>query len=338
MGRVQAALAQELAVLGLDLRTTLEDEPRFLLDRDFMGSLHMELADRLGAGDARAALLQLGFLHGLRDAARIVLAGFGHSLESRGPGPTAPRLSFRLDPVQGSALVLRGAWPERIEADAVVSLLGARPHPACHLSAGYTSGWLSAVFDTDLLAVETSCGCTGAAACSFEAREPEAWRTLAMRQPGAARLELPFRDLREIVGRHLEAQPPHLEPSSPEAFEPGSPVVHVWGPVMVIPFSGAEESLRAVELIGRDPGARHVRVVVVDLSGTLIDEGFGAAALEQVLDAIESWGAEPLLTGVSPLSQHVIEDLERSHLVIHKDLPEAIAAGFQIAQALRRGV
>jgi hypothetical protein len=43
-----------------------------------------------------------------------------------------------------------------------------------------------------------------------------------------------------------------------------------------------------------------------------------------------------VLTGVSPLSQPVVEDLERTHLVIHKDLPEAIAAGFQIAQALRR--
>jgi anti-anti-sigma regulatory factor len=337
VGRVHQLLAQELAVLGLDLRTTLEDEPRFLLDRDFLGSLHVELAEQLGAEDARAALLQLGFLHGLRDAARIVLAGFGPSLETRGPGPTAPRLAFRLDPVAGDGLVLRGAWPERIEADAVVGLQGARAHPACHLSAGYTSGWLSAVFDADLLAVERTCAATGAPQCSFEAREPEDWAASGALPDAALPDALPFRELREIVGRHLDSQPLPSAPSGSEAFERGSPVVHVWGPVMVIPFSGAEESLRAVELIGRDPGARQVRVVVVDLSGTLIDEGFGAAALEQVFDAIESWGAEPVLTGVSPLCQHAVAGLERSHLVIHKDLPEAIAAGFQIAQALRRG-
>jgi anti-anti-sigma regulatory factor len=104
---------------------------------------------------------------------------------------------------------------------------------------------------------------------------------------------------------------------------------------MVIPFSSPDESLRALELIGRDPGARDVRVVIVDLSGAIIDEGFGAVALEQILDAIERWGAEPLLAGISPLSIRVLEDLERTHLVIHKDLPEAIAAGFQIAELHR---
>ncbi len=113
-------------------------------------------------------------------------------------------------------------------------------------------------------------------------------------------------------------------------------MVHVWGPVMVIPFSGPDESLRALELLGRDPGARQVRVVIVDLSGALIDDGFGASALEQILESIESWGAEPILTGVSPLSAQVVADLERAHLVLQKDLPHAIATGFQIAEAQRR--
>ena len=75
--------------------------------------------------------------------------------------------------------------------------------------------------------------------------------------------------------------------------------------------------------------------MIVDLSGAIIDEGFGAVALEQVLDAIEGWGAEPILAGISPLSERVLDDLERTHLVIHKDLPEAIAAGFQIAELQR---
>jgi anti-anti-sigma regulatory factor len=76
-------------------------------------------------------------------------------------------------------------------------------------------------------------------------------------------------------------------------------------------------------------------VVIVDLSGTLIDDGFGAAALEQILGAIEGWGAEPILTGVSPLSAQVVGELESSHLVLHKDLANAIAVGFQIADAQR---
>jgi hypothetical protein len=54
-----------------------------------------------------------------------------------------------------------------------------------------------------------------------------------------------------------------------------------------------------------------------------------------VLDAVEGWGAEPLLTGISPLSERAVADLEKTHLVIRKDLPEAIAAAFQIAEAQR---
>ena len=55
-----------------------------------------------------------------------------------------------------------------------------------------------------------------------------------------------------------------------------------------------------------------------------------------MLDAVARWGAEPILTGISPLSEAAVADLEKTHLVIRKDLPEAIAAAFQIADAQRR--
>jgi hypothetical protein len=104
---------------------------------------------------------------------------------------------------------------------------------------------------------------------------------------------------------------------------------------MVVPFAGADESLRALELIAHDRDARGVRVVIVDLAGAIIDEGFGALALERILDAVAGLGAEPILAGVSPLSMGVVAELERAHALVRKDLPEAIAAGFQIAQAQR---
>jgi anti-anti-sigma regulatory factor len=227
---------------------------------------------------------------------------------------------------------IRGSWPERQEAEAYLASIGPGVAPNCFVSSGYTSGWLSGIFDLDLLAVEIECGVRGDSACHFIARETSAWREGA--DPRAVQLidALPFPAFRQLVAKHLESHP---EPERHDAFEAGSPVIHVWGPVMVIPFSSPDESLRALELIGRDPDARQVRVVIVDLSGAIIDEGFGAVALEQILDAIESWGAEPILAGVSPLSGRVLEDLESTHLVIHKDLPEAIAAGFQIAELQR---
>lgn len=329
-------LSNELAVLGLDLQTTLRDDPRFLADPRFLGALHDELREQLGAEEAFAALLQLGFLHGLRDALQVVVRGFGHGAEFASHAPVSPRLALQLAPGRArEGFAIAGSWPGCLEAEAVMRALGPADAPRCVLSAGYTSGWLSGIHDADLLAMERRCAAAGDDDCAFVAREASVWA--AEDDPGvhAALDALPFGALRDVVIRHLESQPPPPRPEH-EAFEPGSAVVHVWGPVMVLPFSGPDESARALELIGSDPGARGVRVVIVDLAGAVLDEGFGAAALEQLLDAIEGWGAEPVLTGVSPLSQPVVEDLERTHLVIHKDLPEAIAAGFQIAQALRR--
>ena len=95
------------------------------------------------------------------------------------------------------------------------------------------------------------------------------------------------------------------------------------------------EVLATIESLRADPGTASVRVVVVDLRGSPLDDGFGAAALERALEMIESWGAEAILTGVSPLSEATVQDLETAHLLMRKDLPEAIASAFQIADAQR---
>ncbi len=326
-------LSDELAALGLDLESTLRDEPRFLLDPAFLGAVHTELEDRLSPEEKLGALFQLGFLHGLRDAALVLRAGFGQRTAMLGGAPCAPRLAIHASPTAGTAVAVAGGWPERREADAILDAGGAAEQTSCAVSSGYTSGWLSGIYDTEMLALEQTCCAAGHPACHFEAREAENWAEND--HPWAAlALALPFGALRELVARQLDDAEPM--PEEPEQFEAGSPVVHVWGPVMVLPFSGPEESMRALELIARDPGARGVRVVVIDLSGTLIDPGFGAAALERVIDAVEGWGAEPVLAGVSPLSAPVVADLEQTHLVLQKDLPEAIAVAFQVADAQRQ--
>lgn len=325
-----------LAALGLDLESTLNEEPHFLLDVCFLGALHSELVEHLGRDEARATLFQLGLLHGLRDAALVLRTGFGgNPLELPVESPATPRLAICLAPRPAglaNRFEVRGSWPERHEAEAYRTAVGHGTGPSCYVSGGYTSGWLSGILDSDVLALEVECSASGDSACQFIARETAAWREQS--DPRATRLLdlLPFPAFRQLVARHLESRP---EPDRRDGFEAGAAVVHVWGPVMVIPFSSPDESLRTLDLIGRDPGARDVRVVIVDLSGAIIDEGFGAVALEQILDAIERWGAEPILAGLSPLSGHVLKDLERTHLVIHKDLPEAIAAGFQIAELQR---
>ena len=328
-------LSQELAVLGLDLQSTLQEEPRFLHDSTFLGALHLELGERLEPVDTRAALLQLGFLHGLRDALILMGRELGGAVDSQAPSPGSARVAMRLSHSASAAGIdIRGAWPDHSEADAVREVKGEAGAPVCHVTSGYTAGWLSGVFDADIVAIETECRGAGHESCSFVARESTVWIAEGDRSVLEVLEALPVRPLRDIVEHHLATQPMPVDPE--ETFERGSAVVHVWGPVMVVPFSGPEEAHRALDLIGRDAGAREVRVVVLDLAGAIIDDGFGAAALEQVLDAVEGWGAEPILTGVSPLSEAAVADVERSHLLIRKDLPEAIASAFQIAEAMRR--
>jgi hypothetical protein len=327
--RGRRQLADEFARLGLDLAGLLVQEPRGLFDADFLGALHLELQQRLGAEAAGDVLLRLGFVLGLADAQRVLRGGFAPLEPPHQGAASATNLAIRLATPRGLP-EWTGAWPEAFEARAISAPADA---PRCHASAGYTSGWLSGILDADVLALETSCRCAGAAECTFVAREASAWRVAGAPRASERLAALPFEALRQLVAQQ---RPEDAAPAAAgERYEPGSPVIHVWGPVMVLPFAGSDECLRSLDLLGRDPAARGVRVVVVDLSGALIDEGFGAASLELVLDAVEDWGAEPLLTGISPLSERAVATLEKTHLVIRKDLPFAIATAFQIAEAQR---
>lgn len=115
-------------------------------------------------------------------------------------------------------------------------------------------------------------------------------------------------------------------------------MIHVWGPVMVLPYSGPEDTLRALELVSSDPQVRRVSVIVLDLAGTIVDEAFGALALEQIIQTADAWGTELIFAEPSLLSQRVIADLEHPPLIVVKDLDLAIATAFQIAQSQRRSV
>jgi anti-anti-sigma regulatory factor len=323
-----------IGTLGFDPEAVLLKEPGILLDPHFLGALHTELRSELGNSDANLTLLQMGFLHGLQDAMRAVNAAFGRE-QHESQGAAGPSLAFQLrataDTAPPGAISLEGLWPEHIEASAHLAALGEPEHPACFLSAGYTSGWLSGTLDADILALESSCNACGADSCNFSAREASVWRESG--DPTALKIldTLPFAIFRAFVQANLDSMDDHIP--ALDRVDPGSSIVHIWGPVMVIPFQDGDAALNAVELIGRDPAARNVSVVVVDLSEVVIDEALGAVALEQLVELIEAWGAEVVFAAVSPLSEAAVADLERQPLLIHKDIAEAIAAAFQLANA-----
>src|SRR6185503_2313337 len=111
----------------------------------------------------------------------------------------------------------------------------------CYVSAGYTSGWLSGAFDADLIAVETSCCATGQPSCGFEAREAAEWSSRG--DPRAARslAALPFATLRALVRRRFAHEPENPLPEAappPGGLDRDGAAVHIWGPVMVLPYAG----------------------------------------------------------------------------------------------------
>ena len=79
-------------------------------------------------------------------------------------------------------------------------------------------------------------------------------------------------------------------------------------------------------------------MIVVDLGGAIIDEAFGALALEQLVQTAEGWGAEVIFVDPSPLSERVLADLDHPPLLVEKGLEAAVALAFQIARSQRRSV
>lgn len=320
--------------ISFDPEAILGRDPRVLLDPAFLETLHAELAEELDAEQSAAALLQMGFLHGFQD----LLRRFDDDARSEHDALPPPlRMPFHTRSADSGELLLEGAWPDHCEASAHRDALGEESDPVCHLCAGYTSGWLSGAFDADLLALETSCSAAQGPSCRFEAREAADWLERGDARAARALAAIPFEAFRKLVRERVEGE---TRPTSAQAaaarVERGASAVHIWGPVMVLPYAGADETLQALELMARDRGAAEVSVIVLDLAGAIIDETFGAIALEQLVQSADAWGAETLFVDPSPLSEDVVRDLDHRPLLVLKDLEPAIALAFQIARSQRQ--
>jgi hypothetical protein len=111
-----------------------------------------------------------------------------------------------------------------------------------------------------------------------------------------------------------------------------SPAAHVWGPVMVLPYSGSDDCLVTLETIHQDVGRDQIRVVVIDATGAVID-AVEAIGLARLLDVLDSLNLEAVLVGVG---EHYVKQFRAYHEqlklpVVARGISEAITLGFQMS-------
>ena len=146
--RGSGGFASRARAFPFDPDSILVREPGVLLAPHFLGALHEELSQQLGAEDAALALAQIGFLHGLRDALRVVSERM-QAPEATPDLAAAPlALRFRSEP-QVRGFVIRavlqrlrelGVPPVEPAANGTPASTVALPAPANGVHAAATSG------------------------------------------------------------------------------------------------------------------------------------------------------------------------------------------------------
>jgi hypothetical protein len=312
-------------------------------DPDTLSCLRREAFESIGPVYAIGILYGLGFAEGMADGLRITQRFDGGSAFARPAGGSSIPMVFRPDGGDHGHRFAGSLFPS--EEAAIHRRDYPEPEdPICFTSSGYAAGWYSAILGETILVHETACAARGDARCRFEARRLDDWLAEG---PGWLDELLPYLDF-EALRERAERQAAELEGATPEpkaeekegdmmgGFDSMSPAVHVWGPVMVLPYSGTEDCLVALEAVQEDVGQDQIRVVVIDATGALIN-AVEAVGLTRLLDAFDSQNLETILVGIGEGGvEHLCRPAgELRQPIVVRGISEGITLGFQMSLASR---
>lgn len=301
-----------------------------------LDELRRNAFETIGLPWAIGVLYGVGMGQGLRDGLRVTTA-FGGVLSAHPEVPGAP-IPMLFTPQGGRpGTHVAGALRHSLEARLHLSSYPEPADPICFVSSGYSAGWYSALLGEFYLVREIGCLARGAGECRFEARPARDWTG-----PGGewARELLPYLDYEQLVEsarEQLALDAGDREGELLGGFDPLSPAAHVWGPVLILPYSGSEDSLAAVDVIRADVGADQIRVVVIDVTGVRV-EAIEAAGLLRLIDALESLEIEAVIAGLHSAARLRRENPHRnlSLPLAAPDLTSAIALAFQLVPRVQR--
>lgn len=296
-------------------------------DPEAMRALRAEVFDLVGPDFGLGILYGSGFREGMLEGLRTI-RGF-HGLMPAASQLSGPGIPMVFVPDAGGAR-LTGTVGHTAESGDALDGVEPAGQPGCALTAGFAAGWYSAVLGTSMLVREVECLARGGARCSFEARPIGEW---SEEDRAWSEALLPFLDFDRIRQR-ADAELRELEEADPTGlFEPMTAAAHVWGPLLVLPYGGAEDAESTLAAVWEDPASERLEVAVIDVTGARIDE-LEAIGLVRILDRFEGAGIETILAGIQPAALALLESTSRrlTRPLVAADVPDAIALGFQICQ------
>ena len=271
------------------------DFPSALEDPAVLRQLHRDLLETGDPHCGPGLLYGVGFVQGMVDGLRVARA-------FSGDGPpdacvAGPRIPLLLPLERDAGRCGFGALLSSSEATDHRARFGRSAQPVCHVGVGYASGWYSALQRETWLVRERECRAHGDRACRFEARPVADW--LERDEPWTRAL-LPFLDFDGVKERLAEEPVEALEltPSGDlvGGFEPMSPAIHVWGPVLILPYAGAADGEAALDAVAADPEGEEIRVVIIDVLGARLD-GTESVGLPSLVSRIRRRDIEVIVAG-----------------------------------------
>jgi hypothetical protein len=272
------------------------DAQRFFADPAGLDELRRGVLEGVGLPWGMGILYGIGMAQGLTDGLRVArrfLEALGAPAQLAGGS-----LPLLFSPERG---LLPGRFAGTLAGSIEARLHCARraesPAPVCMVSAGYAAGWYSALLSDFYLIKETACVACGAPVCQFEARRAQRWIDSGDRWAAELLPYLDYAQLRATAQERVDRCAEATEDTLLGQFDAMSPAVHVWGPVMVLPYSGADDSAAAIDTIRSDVGQEQLQVVVIDTTGVRLDP-VEQAGLLRLIDVLEARDLEAVVTGL----------------------------------------
>jgi transcriptional regulator with GAF, ATPase, and Fis domain len=177
-------IAEQLHFNLIEGRIWLQDRRMALLPVEGLGALRAELIELMGQDEARRLFTRLGYSVGSRDAelawkvrhqqSQIDILTAGAQLHALRGFVRAEPGHIEVDSASGHCYA-EFFWNDGYEDEIQIAARGITHEPACWMSVGYTSGFLSKVMGKLILAREVECRATGQTKCRVIAKAVENW-------------------------------------------------------------------------------------------------------------------------------------------------------------------